>query len=564
MEFIVTARKWRPLRFDEIVGQEHITTTLKNAVLLNRLHHAFLFSGPRGVGKTTTARILARVVNCKNQNDGEPCNKCDSCRAILEGNSLDVIEIDGASNNSVDDIRTLRENAKYPPSLGKYKLYIIDEIHMLSTSAFNALLKILEEPPKHLIFVFATTELHKVLPTITSRCQRFEFRRMEMEAIKKQIQKIAETEGIQIDELSLFTISKKADGSMRDAQSIFDQFVASAGKTITYEKIKDILHLIDTEYFFRVTDAILNKNLPAVFEISQELVSNGYDYLEFLSGLLEHFRSIFTLKVTKNPTLLSVPSAITNRYTENSEKFNEKDLLRMLNLIAQTEQQLKFASQPKIRLELLLAQLIEMPSVTEITELIAKINELKTLPNKSTITTPTSIPTQVQPSYSHTQLNHPNKPEVPASKIKTSKFTEPNITPEQKTWDDFLERNKKNLNGLQSISKSEFVRVEFKGTQIVIFISNQFAYENINNKRRQLRAAVKDYFGNDYDVEIVFAENIINDVSNSPSTTEQSSLTQTTQDVDSVNAAKITQPSNSTELEQTIIELFNAREIPLS
>ncbi|MFN3782152.1 MAG: DNA polymerase III subunit gamma/tau, partial [Candidatus Kapaibacteriota bacterium] len=180
MGFIVTARKWRPLRFDEVIGQEHITQTLKNAVRFGRIHHAYLFTGPRGVGKTTTARLLSRVVNCKNVVDGEPCNQCDSCLSILEGRSLDVIEIDGASNNSVDDIRTLRENAKYPPIAGKYKIYIIDEVHMLSTSAFNALLKILEEPPKHLIFVFATTEPHKVLPTIVSRCQRFDFHRLEV------------------------------------------------------------------------------------------------------------------------------------------------------------------------------------------------------------------------------------------------------------------------------------------------------------------------------------------------------------------------------------------------
>ncbi len=260
MEYIVTARKWRPLRFDEVIGQEHVTQTLKNAVRMNRIHHAYLFSGPRGVGKTTTARILARVVNCQNPIDAEPCNKCESCISILEGRSLDVIEIDGASNNSVDDVRTLRENAKYPPISGKYKIYIIDEVHMLSTSAFNALLKILEEPPSHLIFVFATTEPHKVLPTILSRCQRFEFHRMEINTIIEQISKIARSEGITIDDMSLYTLAKKADGSMRDAQSIFDQFVASAGKTIQYEKVKELLHIIDNEYYFKVSDAFQTGN----------------------------------------------------------------------------------------------------------------------------------------------------------------------------------------------------------------------------------------------------------------------------------------------------------------
>jgi DNA polymerase-3 subunit gamma/tau len=561
VEFIATARKWRPLRFDEIVGQEHITATLKNAVLLNRLHHAFLFSGPRGVGKTTTARILARVVNCKNSIDAEPCNQCDSCRAILEGHSLDVIEIDGASNNSVDDIRTLRENAKYPPSLGKYKLYIIDEIHMLSTSAFNALLKILEEPPKHLIFIFATTEPHKVLPTIMSRCQRFEFRRMEIETIKNQIHKIAENEGIQIDELSLFTIAKKADGSMRDAQSIFDQFVASSGKVIAYEKIKDVLHLIDTEYFFRVSDAILNHDLPVAFQISQELTLNGYDYFEFISGLAEHFRNIFTLKVTKNEKLLSVPSTIIHQYIESSEKFKEQDLLRMLNLITQTEQQLKFASQPKIRLELLLAQLIEMPSVIEISELIAKIDELKTTAYKKTATSPTTVPKQVT-SHPSPQPAQQKKSENYTSEPEPSKSIVPDTNLEQKTWEDFLEKNKKTLNGLQSLSKSEFVKIEFRGTQIVIIISNQFAYENINNKRRQLRSAVKEYFGNHYDVEIIFSETS-EEKSMSPMPEQSSNSTQKAKVSSKDDSEKTTQQNERTELEKTLIELFNAREIPL-
>lgn len=561
MEFIATARKWRPLRFDEIVGQEHITTTLKNAVLLNRLHHAFLFSGPRGVGKTTTARILARVVNCKNSIDAEPCNQCDSCRAILEGHSLDVIEIDGASNNSVDDIRTLRENAKYPPSLGKYKLYIIDEIHMLSTSAFNALLKILEEPPKHLIFIFATTEPHKVLPTIMSRCQRFEFRRMEIETIKNQIQKIAEAEGIQIDELSLFTIAKKADGSMRDAQSIFDQFVASSGKVITYEKIRDILHLIDTEYFFRVSDAILNHNLPVAFEISQELASNGYDYFEFISGLAEHFRNIFTLKATKNEKLLSVPSTTIIKYIESSKKFKEQDLLRMLNIITQTEQQLKFASQPKIRLELLLAQLIEMPSVTEISELIAKIKELNATTHKKAVTPPTTTLKQITSSPSSQPIQQ-KKSENSFTKQEPSKPIVSDIDAEQKTWEDFLEKNKKTLNGLQSLSKSEFVNIEFRETQIVIIVSNQFAYENINNKRRQLRSAIKEYFGNHYDVEIIFSETLEEELS-SPTPKQSANSTQKAKVSGKDDSEKAPQQNEKTELEKTLIELFNAREIPL-
>jgi DNA polymerase-3 subunit gamma/tau len=254
-EFIVTARKWRPQQFKDVIGQEHITTTLRNAIHTGRIHHAYLFCGPRGVGKTTTARILARAVNCLDPHDNEPCNVCSSCKAILENKSLDIIEIDGASNNSVDDVRKLRENAKYPALDGKYRLYIIDEVHMLTTSAFNALLKILEEPPSHLLFVFATTEPHKVPATILSRCQRFEFKRMKNADIIKQISIIAEKDGLVIDDEAMLTIARKADGSMRDAESLLDQIVAFCGKTINYTEMADALHLIDTEFFFRICNS---------------------------------------------------------------------------------------------------------------------------------------------------------------------------------------------------------------------------------------------------------------------------------------------------------------------
>lgn len=225
MNYIVTARKWRPQIFSEVVGQEHITTTLKNAILNNRIAHAFLFAGPRGVGKTTTARILAKVLNCINPQKGEPCNQCEMCQSFQSSQTLDIIEIDGASNRRIDEIRTLRESVKYAPTKGKFKVYIIDEVHMLTTESFNALLKTLEEPPEHVIFIFATTDVHKVPLTIISRCQRFDFRRIEMSAIKNLLKGIAEAEKIQIDDMALTLIAKKADGALRDAQSLFDQVI---------------------------------------------------------------------------------------------------------------------------------------------------------------------------------------------------------------------------------------------------------------------------------------------------------------------------------------------------
>lgn len=379
-DFIVTARKWRPLKFKDVVGQDHITLTLINAIRLNRVHHAFLFSGPRGVGKTTTARILARAMNCSNPTDFEPCNECESCLSILKGNSLDVNEIDGASNNSVEDVRKLRESARYAPS-GKYKMYIIDEVHMLSTAAFNALLKTLEEPPPHLIFVFATTEQHKVPATILSRCQRFGFRRLEIDLIIQHLGYIASKEDIIIDEESLVTIAKKADGSMRDAQSLFDQVTAFCGSNIRYSEMADALHLIDYDFFFRISDAVANGNIEEMLRITREVTAKGYDLMECMQGILEHFRNILTVKVTGKTSLIESATTFLEKYESEAKKFNKEDILRLLNLISNAEQNLRWASQPKIRFETALTQMAAIDSSLQISELIEEIRALKKNPN---------------------------------------------------------------------------------------------------------------------------------------------------------------------------------------
>lgn len=374
MAYFVTARKWRPQKFEEVVGQEHITKTLKNAIKNNRVANAFIFSGPRGVGKTTTARILAKALNCLNPKDGEPCNECDLCVKFLKSQTLDIIEIDGASNRRIEEIRKLRESVKYAPTVGKYKVYIIDEVHMLTTESFNALLKTLEEPPEHTVFIFATTDIHKVPLTILSRCQRFDFRRIELQAIKKQLEKIADAENIEIDDQSLTIIAKKADGALRDAQSLFDQVVSYCGNKIEVKDITLMLNLIDEEIYFALSDAILEKNFSAAFDISQKLYENGWDFIDFTNGILEHFRNIMTLKIRGNTDLIETSENYKQRYLKYKDLFSEGDLLRILTYLSKLQSEIKIIQNQKLKIEIALTQIIGLEKSSTISELLEKIS----------------------------------------------------------------------------------------------------------------------------------------------------------------------------------------------
>lgn len=375
MKYLASARKWRPSRFDEMVGQEHVSFTLKNAIKSNRISHAYLFAGPRGVGKTTAARIFAKAVNCLKPEDFEPCNKCENCLAFQNNQTLDIIEIDGASNRKIEDIRALRESVKYAPTTGKYKVYIIDEVHMLTNESFNALLKTLEEPPEFAIFIFATTDVHKVPLTIISRCQRFDFRRIEVDTIKKHLRNIAQKEGIIIDDKSLTVIAKKADGALRDSLSIFDQAAAFCGQEIRYEQLSEMLNLIDEDIYFQISEAIDSKNFKAAYEIVKRIYDNGWNYVDFLNGLIEHFNNYMIILSTGNANLLEVSEIDKEKYLATKNNYSISDCLRILNFLQKINYEIKTAQNPRIRLETALCHLIGYQKTSFISDLTKQLEK---------------------------------------------------------------------------------------------------------------------------------------------------------------------------------------------
>lgn len=376
-EYIVTARKWRPMLFESVAGQDHVTRTLRNAISSNRLAHAYLFSGPRGVGKTTTARLLAKAVNCLGPQDANPDNTCENCVTITEGRNFDVQEIDGASNRGVEEIRNLREAVRYPPTSCRYKVYIIDEVHMLTKEAFNALLKTLEEPPPHVLFIFATTELSKVPATILSRCQRFDFRRIPHARIVDNLRGIAQQEGLFIDEDALSLIARKGDGSLRDAQSLFDQVVALCGTEVTLARMQEALNIVGVDVYFRVTDLMGAQDAQGALMLVDELMSGGFDLREFLSGLLEHLRNLLIARVVGSTSLIEASDVYRKRYAETAAAFSVSDLLRAQRLVHGTDQALRYTASSRFRLEADMVQLVTMPRAVDLAGLIDGIEQLK-------------------------------------------------------------------------------------------------------------------------------------------------------------------------------------------
>lgn len=381
MSYTALYRKWRPDNFDDVKGQEHIVTTLKNQIRSDRIGHAYLFCGTRGTGKTSVAKIFAKAVNCENPVDGSPCGECRSCRTIASGASMNVVEIDAASNNGVDNIREIREEVAYSPAEGKYKVYIIDEVHMLSMGAFNALLKTLEEPPSYVIFILATTEVHKIPITILSRCQRYDFRRISIETIAERLQHLMEEEQVQVEERALRYVAKAADGSMRDALSLLDQCIAFYfGEELTYDKALKVLGSVDTEVFGRMLRMILDKNVSGVIHLLEELVIQGRELGQFVTDMTWYFRNLLLLKSSDmDEDVLDISSENMERLKEEATMLETGQLMRYIRIFSGLSGEIRYAAQKRILIEIALIKLCKPEMETDITSVLERVRDLERL-----------------------------------------------------------------------------------------------------------------------------------------------------------------------------------------
>ncbi len=497
--FIVSARKYRPATFKQVVGQQSITSTLQNAIKNNHLAQAFLFTGPRGVGKTTCARILAKTINCTNLNDQlEPCDQCESCRSFNSSSSFNIHELDAASNNSVDDIRSLVEQVRIPPQVGKYKVYIIDEVHMLSQAAFNAFLKTLEEPPAYAKFILATTEKHKIIPTILSRCQIFDFRRIMVDDIAHYLDYVATSEHIETEPEALHIIAQKADGALRDALSTFDQIVSFSGNMLSYKSVIENLNILDYEYYFRVTENILRHDIASLLMLFNEIIENGFDGQHFILGLGDHLRKLLVIKNPETIQLMHASDQLKQRYAQQAEHCSPDFLFKALDICNQYDIRYKASNNKRLHVEIALMSLAALMNRNPDTSAKAMPAPTNTISTKVTEpkTSPKHQPTQSEvkkeipsPAQPPQPVNEPVQPQ-PTQQVDTT--TE---KPKTTTYTPVNSLKKNNINearpesagagkGIRSISISKTLRnmkekSEEDTTTEVPIIDNAFSQEQL-------------------------------------------------------------------------------------
>ncbi len=501
MAYQVLARKWRPQVFQDVIGQEHITQTLMNAIREGRLAHAYLFGGPRGIGKTSVARIFAKAINCRDGEPGIPCNQCRSCMEITDGSSVDVQEIDGASNRGIDEIRELRENVKYMPASSNYRIYIIDEVHMLTTHAFNALLKTLEEPPAHAKFIFATTEPHKVPVTILSRCQRFDFRKIPYAKIISHLQKIAEEENIEISKAGLSLIARESEGCMRDAQSLLDQVVSFAGRKPDDSQVIEILGIIDRDILFETSRAVLENSPDRCLDIVDRIFNYGYDIRKFYSALMGQFRNLLVSDLAPQPHLLDLSEEETQTARQQAEQAGTEKLQIILNYMIRREQDLRFSSDPRLILESILIRLCRLGDYLSFGDLMKKISALeKALLTASSLSLPEAgdhISEPVAPWVSE-------KPEQSDEIHEESHATPENNDVILGSWNDFLNFVKTRNHAMFNILKG-WKFLGLKGNRIELEKSSQaFSADFFDDREAygQLTSFFRDFCRKDVQIII--------------------------------------------------------------